>query len=94
MRRRLSQNLGETRLRRRRRSADPMRTYDALPAPLRHWLADAALPWSPASAHRVWVRAPARGLSAEATLASLTDAEARLLTRDSLAHANTLSARN
>ncbi|MEC9104487.1 MAG: DUF6525 family protein, partial [Pseudomonadota bacterium] len=36
-----------TTLRRRRRPADPMQAYDALPRPLRAWMAQAALPWSP-----------------------------------------------
>ncbi|GHA58979.1 hypothetical protein GCM10008927_25820 [Amylibacter ulvae] len=33
-----------------------MADYDQLPAPLRSWLAQAALPWSPRSALRVWHR--------------------------------------
>ena len=31
---------------RARRHTDPMRDYDALPPPLRRWLAEARLPWS------------------------------------------------
>lgn len=31
-----------------------MQAYDALPAELRWWLASACLPWSPASALRIW----------------------------------------
>lgn len=31
-----------------------MQAYDALPADLRRWLASACLPWSPASALRIW----------------------------------------
>ena len=38
-----------TSLRRRRRSC-PITQYDRLPPELRHWLAQAALPWSPVSA--------------------------------------------
>ncbi len=59
-----------------------MQAYDALPAPLRQWLGQAALPWSPVSARRLWQRAHAQGLSVEQTLASLSQAEARTLARD------------
>ncbi|MEY8839776.1 DUF6525 family protein, partial [Cribrihabitans sp. XS_ASV171] len=45
-------NRGATRLKTRRRDEDPMRAYDALPQPLRQWMAGAALPWSPASCRR------------------------------------------
>ena len=40
-----------------RRLRDPMRDYDRLPPELRQWLAQAALPWSPQSAKRIWHRA-------------------------------------
>lgn len=71
-----------TRLR-TRAAADPMRAYDRLPAPLRAWLARASLPWSPASARRIWDRAlaAARGDTA-AALAALARAERRTLARD------------
>lgn len=87
----MSRNLGATSLRRKSRSADPMRSYDALPVPLRRWLADAHLPWSPASARRVWTRARARGLGPEDALAVLTKAEERTLARDRYAISNQLT---
>ncbi|WP_390912454.1 DUF6525 family protein [Pseudosulfitobacter sp. SM2401] len=62
-----------------------MQTYDALPAPLRHWLGQAALPWSPTSARRIWQKAHANGQSIEETLSSLSKAEAKTLSRDSYA---------
>jgi len=37
----MTSNLGATKLKRRQRSVDPMRAYDALPQPLRQWLAGA-----------------------------------------------------
>ncbi|WP_234416653.1 DUF6525 family protein [Ruegeria sp. Alg231-54] len=43
-----------SRIKRRRRTGSPMQAYDALPAELRLWLASACLPWSPASALRIW----------------------------------------
>ncbi|MFP4305278.1 DUF6525 family protein [Rhodosalinus sp.] len=35
---------------------NPLADYDDLPAPLREWLAQAAMPWSPRSALRIWRR--------------------------------------
>jgi hypothetical protein len=71
-----------TRLR-QRGSAAGLAAYDALPAPLRQWLADAALPWSATSARRVWQRAiKASKGDLTAARAALDRAEARLLSRD------------
>ena len=86
----MTRNLGSTSLRRKRRNADPMRSYDALPAPLRNWLAQAALPWSPTSARRVWNRACAKGLSPDDALSVLSQAEARTLARDRFSIPNNL----
>lgn len=86
----MTRNIGETSLRRKRRAADPMQSYDALPAPLRRWLAQAALPWSPASAKKIWVRAMMKGLSEEDALGLLFRSEERTLARDKSAiHCNT-----
>ncbi|WGH77433.1 DUF6525 family protein [Jannaschia ovalis] len=41
---------------------DNMAEFDALPRALREWLAEARLPWSPASARRAWRRAMWKGL--------------------------------
>ncbi|QEW25169.1 DUF6525 family protein [Roseovarius indicus] len=79
-------NLGATGVRRYRRSCDPMRDYDMLPAHLRQWLAQAALPWSPASCRRIWRAAQAEGASPEELLARLDHAERRALARDSTSH--------
>lgn len=61
-----------------------MRAFDSLPAPLRRWMAEAALPWSPASCRRIWQRARSRGESVEAVIARLNQAQAKTLTRESL----------
>jgi len=74
-------NLGDTPLRRRRRAEDPMRAFDALPPPLRRWLAEAEMPWSPASCRRLWRRARRRGESVEAILARLDRAQEACLAR-------------
>jgi hypothetical protein len=71
---------------RRRRRADPMRAYDALPAPLRGWLAQAILPWSPASCRRIWDKARAKGEPVEVILGRLDRAERRCLANDRLVH--------
>ncbi|MBK4215096.1 hypothetical protein JJJ17_04060 [Paracoccus caeni] len=62
-----------------------MAAYDALPAPLRLWLAHAALPWSPASCRKLWDRARAKGASAEEAIATLERAQCRALQREMLA---------
>ena len=75
-------NLGETSLRRKRAANDPMYDYDRLPPELRHWLAQAALPWSPTSAYRIWQRARKQGYDSDAILNKLAQAEAKTLTRE------------
>ena len=78
----MTRNLGQCDLRRTRRNRDPMVAYDRLPPPLRRWLSQAALPWSPTSARRIWTRAQAKGLTADEALAVLGRAEARTLAKD------------
>ena len=78
----MSRNLGQCGLRRKRRSVDPMTAFDGLPAPVRRWMAEAALPWSPTSVRRIWAKSQAKGFSIEDTLQSLHQAEARTLALD------------
>jgi len=88
----VNRNLGQCSLRRKRRSGDPMAAFDDLPTPLRQWLSQAALPWSPSSTRRIWLKSRAKGLSPEDTLLSLSQAESKTLARDQqsiLAHFNT-----
>lgn len=59
-----------------------MQVYDALPAPLRQWLSQASLPWSPNSAKRIWEKANTKGLSVDEALTSLSLAEEKTLARD------------
>ncbi|MFT5626707.1 MAG: hypothetical protein ACI8Z0_003218 [Lentimonas sp.] len=75
-------NLGYTALKKRRRAADPMVTYDRLPQPLRSWLAGAVLPWSPKSCKRIWEKARSNGLSVDDAIVVLTEAERKTLSRD------------
>jgi Family of unknown function (DUF6525) len=67
-----------TRLRMVRHTGCPMQAFDSLPAPLRRWLAQAALPWSAQSALRIWRRAG----GGAAALDRLTRAETAMLARD------------
>ncbi|MGR3485055.1 MAG: DUF6525 family protein [Paracoccaceae bacterium] len=71
-----------TRLAARHRARDPMRAFDALPPELRAWMHEAALPWSPRSARRIWERAVGQGLDAQAAREVLARAEARTLARE------------
>ncbi len=73
----VSGNLGATTLPRRRGAGDPMQAYDALPPELRHWPADAVLPWSPRSCRRIWARAGLRAKTPGAIIARLDTAETR-----------------
>lgn len=75
-------NLGSTTLKKRRRAAAPMMTFDTLPTPLRCWLAGAALPWSPKSCKRIWDKARRNGLSVDDAILALTEAERKTLSKD------------
>ena len=72
----MTQNLGETNLRLRRRVGHPMHEFDQLPKPLRKWLTEAILPWSTVSVRRVWCKSIRKGLSFEEALNVLDNAEA------------------
>jgi transposase-like protein len=78
-------NLGDNKLRRRRRRGDPMRVYDGLPAPVRRWLAEAQMPWSPETCRRIYLRAKRRGETIEAVLERLDRAEQQTLDREQAA---------
>jgi len=75
-------NRGATRLKLRRRATDPMHDFDALPPPLRRWVAQAARPWSPTSCLAIWRRALGAGGDTEEAIARLARAEAAMLARD------------
>ena len=58
-----------------------MRAHDRLPAPLRLWLKEAALPWSAQSARRIWEREVRRS-GVEGALRRLSAVEAATLARE------------
>lgn len=78
----MGRNLGQTRLRRRRRNEDPMRDFDRLPAILRSWLAGAALPWRPRSVLRAYNRALSQCGEPDLALAELDRLQAARLQQD------------
>ncbi|MCH2095683.1 MAG: DUF6525 family protein [Rhodobacteraceae bacterium] len=61
-----------------------MATFDVLPPELRQWLTRAVLPWSPASAQRIWSKSIAKGLTADQAIGVLAQAEAKTLARDTV----------
>ena len=72
----MTQNLGETNLRRRKRVGNSMYEFDHLPKQLRKWMNSAILPWSPVSVRRLWCKSINNGLSYEEALHVLDNAEA------------------
>ncbi len=71
-----------------------MRDFDALPEPLRRWLADAILPWSARSCRRIWQRSVASGEGFDALLARLDQAQRQTLARDGLTVPTTILKKN
>ncbi len=64
------------------RQTNPMRDHDALPAPLRQWATQAALPWSARSLRRAWAKSLAATGCPDKALARLRRAEAATLARE------------
>ena len=77
-----SGNIGATAIRGRRRAQDPMQAYDRLPKPLRLWLAQAVLPWSPSSCLSIWRNSLRAGLAPAQIVARLDRLEAAALERE------------
>ncbi|MFA3916296.1 DUF6525 family protein [Ruegeria hyattellae] len=78
----MSRNLGQSSLRRKRRSGNSIAAFDCLPTPLRQLLSEAALRRSPASARSIWSKLQAKGLTPDETLIPLSQAKAKTLARD------------
>jgi hypothetical protein len=74
-----------SRRRRARPARDPMAEFDRLPPPLRRWLSDAALPWSPRSAHRAYLQALADLRCPHQALGRLDALQSERLRRDRMA---------
>ncbi|UWQ18490.1 DUF6525 family protein [Jannaschia sp. M317] len=68
-----------------RAQRENMAAFDALPPALRAWLAEARLPWSPASARRAWRRALWKNMGrTKAALAHMDRIEEDRIARDAL----------
>lgn len=78
----MGRNLGQTKLRKRRRRENPMREFDQLPPVLRAWVAQAALPWRPRSVLRAYKSALARTGEQSQALEELRRIEAAQLAKD------------
>ncbi len=78
----MARNLGQTKLRKRRRNENPMREYDRLPPILRSWVSQAALPWRPRSVLRAYNTALARTGNQSRALDELRRLEAAQLAKD------------
>jgi hypothetical protein len=59
-----------------------MQAYDALPQPLRQWLAGAVLPWSAKSCKRIWTKALRDGQDIDQIISTLTRVEQKALNQD------------
>ena len=81
----MPRNLGNTSLRKRRRSEDPMRDFDRLPPVLRAWVAHAVLPWRPRSVLRAYNRALSQYGDPKQALAELERLQSSQLAKDSTA---------
>ena len=75
-------NRGQTSLKLKRRTEDPMREFDRLPAELRAWLAGAVLPWRRRSVRRAFDRAVARTKDRARALAELDRLQDQLVAKD------------
>ncbi len=80
----MSNNLGKTSIQRRRQKGNSMQKFDALPAPLRKWLSEAVLPWSPTSVYRIWRNLTSQGINSNEALKFISKAEKRTLSKENL----------
>ncbi|WP_068118363.1 DUF6525 family protein [Tropicimonas marinistellae] len=78
----MSGNRGNTSLKKKRRSGDPMREFDRLSPEVRAWLASAILPWRPKSAQRAFDRAYSRTQDTDQALSELDRMQEKLIARD------------
>ena len=78
----MRRNVGETKLRKRRRQSDAMSDFDKMPIILRKWLNEAALPWGPKSVLRVYNKAFLRTGDPTLALADLDRVQKIQLSKD------------
>ena len=78
----MRRNIGETKLRKRRKQSDPMSDFDKMPIILRKWLNEAALPWGPKSVLRAYKKAFLRTGDSTLALADLDRVQKIQLSKD------------
>ena len=78
----MRRNIGETKLRKRRKQSNPMSDFDKMPIILRKWLNEAALPWGPKSVLRVYNKALIRTGNSTIALADLDRVQKIQLSKD------------
>ena len=77
-------NLGQTKLKKKRKKGDPMHEFDCLPPLLRRWVRDADMPWSPISVKRVYLRALKNTGDYSIALAELDTMQTKQISRQRL----------
>ena len=75
-------NLGDTKLRKHRRTSDPMKEFDRMPKLLREWLSGAALPWAPKSVYRAYKKALKKNGNSKIALQYLDNLQQKRLSAD------------
>ena len=80
----MGNNLGQTKIRTRRRPSNGLQEFDCLPKCLREWIRDAALPWRPQSVKRVYDRALSATGDRRLALAELNRLQEYQLAKDKI----------
>ena len=75
-------NLGQTKLKKKRTKGDPMHEFDCLPPLLRRWVRDADMPWSPISVKRAYMKALKKTGSSGIALAELDKIQGKRLSKE------------
>ena len=75
-------NLGQTKLKKKRTKGDPMHEFDRLPPLLRRWVRDAVMPWSPTSVRRVYLKALKNTGNCSSALEELNKIQGKRLSKE------------
>jgi len=75
-------NLGHTKLKKKRTKGDPMHEFDRLPPLLRRWVRDAVMPWSPTSVRRVYLKALKNNGNCNSALEELNKIQGKRLSKE------------
>lgn len=78
----MKNNIGQTKIRTKRRTHRSLREFDGLPKNLREWLRNAALPWRPSSIQNIYNRVLADTGNPRLALAELDRRQEILLSKD------------